>query len=507
LGDELGTSVAISGTTAIVGAHKNGDNGHHSGSAYLIDIITGQESAKLLPSDGAALEFFGFSVAISGTTAIVGAYRDDDNGQWSGSAYLFDIATGQEITKLLPSDGASLDFFGVSVAISGPTALVGAFRNGGTGAVYVFDVNTGQEIAKLLANDGAAGDGFGIAVSISGTTAVVGASHDADNGSDSGSAYVFDITTGTQLFKLLPGDGGQNDIFGASVAISGTTAIVGAWSNDDLGTTSGSAYLFDTTSGQEIAKLLASDGGSGDAFGYSVGISGSTAIIGAPGGSATIGGRAYLFTTTGQEIIQLPAPFNYSSFGRSVAISGTTSIVGGPRYDGIDGMQGESGSAYLCQRSDTFCDSTDGSLASCPCFNPGHPDSGCDSPIPAMQGGGTTGGIRLDVLVHQTTPQNRATMTGTGFPSSNAPTAIAIRADNLHAAPIVLGDGLRCLGSPVVRLAATAAFAGASTHTIGHSSMAGAGRKYYQLWYRSSPVSYCNPVEAFNLSNGLSIVW
>ncbi|MEE9131455.1 MAG: trypsin-like serine protease, partial [Phycisphaerales bacterium] len=162
------------------------------------------------------------------------------------------------------------------------------------------------EIAKLLPNDGAAGDRFGRSVAISGATAIVGAPLDNDNGSDSGSAYLFDTTTGRQLFKLLPNDGAELDHFGSSVAISGATAIVGANNDDDNGTDSGSAYVFVMPPGgwmdmTDTAKLLPNDGAAGDQFGNSVAISGppgeEVAIVGAPfdddNGDAS--GSAYLF--------------------------------------------------------------------------------------------------------------------------------------------------------------------------------------------------------------------
>ena len=283
--DEFGRSVAISGTTAIVGAYLDDDNGSSSGSAYLYDTASSQQIAKLTASDGEASDLFGLSVAISGATAIVGASQDDDNGANSGSAYLFDTASGRQIAKLTASDGAAGDRFGRSVAISGTTAIVGAYldddNGSGSGSAYLFDITTGRQIAKLTASDGAAFDVFGHSVAISGTTAIVGAFQDDDNGSSSGSAYLFDITTGQQIAKLTAPDGAANDNFGLFVAISGTTAIVGARGDDDNGGTSGSAYLFDTTTGQQIAKLTASDGAAGDQFGFSVAISGTTAIVGA----------------------------------------------------------------------------------------------------------------------------------------------------------------------------------------------------------------------------------
>ena len=204
----------------------------------------GDQLAKLQADDGAAKDWFGRSVAINGATAIVGADRHDDNGSSSGSAYLFDISdptNPTQLFKLLADDGAAFDRFGTSVAISGATAIVGAHNdddNGeNSGSAYLFDSNTGQQLFKLLPNDGTESDQFGFSVAISGDIAIVGARRTGFNGPSSGSADLFDSNTGQQLFKLLADGGG----FGGSVAISGATAIVGARTHD----ANGSAYLFD----------------------------------------------------------------------------------------------------------------------------------------------------------------------------------------------------------------------------------------------------------------------
>ncbi|MFT5286749.1 MAG: hypothetical protein ACI8TQ_002921 [Planctomycetota bacterium] len=343
--DFFGYSVAVSGTTAISGAvGKNGT----TGAAYLFDTTTGLQTMKLVANDGFPNDSLGTSVAISGTTAIVGAMFDLDNGANSGSAYLFDTTTGLQLAKLLASDGAAQDTFGHSAAINGTVAIVGAPRNEDVGAAYLYDTTTGLQLAKLQASDGALNDNFGGAVAINGTTAVVGAFADDDNGSASGSVYLFDTTTGLQVAKLLASDGTASDAFGFSVAISGTTLIVGARGNQFGGDT-GAAYLFDTTTGLEIAKLLASDGSAGDEFGNSVAISGTIAIVGAPeeddngGGS----GAAYLFdTTTGLQIAKLQASDGESSdsLGESVGIGGTTAIAGA-LFDEDNGFG--TGSAYL----------------------------------------------------------------------------------------------------------------------------------------------------------------
>ena len=121
----------------------------------------GDQLFKLLPDDGSGGDWFGYSVAISGTTTIVGTYGGDDNGSQSGSAYLFDTTTGQQITKLLPDDGADADQFGLSVAISSATAIVGARHdddNGdNSGSAYLFDAASVSSCPWDFDNDGAVG--------------------------------------------------------------------------------------------------------------------------------------------------------------------------------------------------------------------------------------------------------------------------------------------------------------------------------------------------------------
>ncbi len=350
--DWFGRSVAISGNTAIVGADRDVDAGIFSGSAYLFNATTGSQLAKLTADDAAEGDFFGSSVAISGNTAIVGAVGDDDDGGGgdnSGSAYLFDLTTGNQI-KLTADDAATFDGFGVSVAISGNTAIVGAWfdDDGGSnsGSAYLFNATTGSQIAKLTATDAAAGDVFGFSVAISGNTAIVGAFRDDDGANSSGSAYLFDLTTGNQI-KLTADDAAADDLFGSSVAISGNTAIVGAVRNDDGSNNSGSAYLFDVATGNQLAKLTATDAAEDDEFGRSVAISGDTAIVGAWLDEGTNPGSAYLFDVpTGDQLAKFRSGDVASGdqFGVSVAISGNTAIVGAWLDD--DGGS-NSGSAYL----------------------------------------------------------------------------------------------------------------------------------------------------------------
>lgn len=506
--DEFGRTLAVSGSTAISGCWQDDSAAaSNSGSAYLYDTNTGSQLAHLVASDGSRGDQFGCSVGISGNTAIIGAYYDDDLGFQSGSAYLFDVTTYTEIAKLLPADGSASDVFGYSVAISGTTAIVGApydDDNGGSGSAYLFDTTTGAQIAKLLPSDGAADDNFGFSVAISGNIAVVGAVFADPTDSNSGCAYVFDATTGQELLKLLPDDGAINDEFGVSVAVSGSTAIVGSFHDDDHGSNSGAAYLFDTTSGIQIAKLVADDATSEDRFGRSVGIIGSTAIIGAhrDDENGMEAGSAYLFdTTTGSQISKLlPSdPDLGDRFGRAVAISGDTALVGALRDDD-NGM--DSGSAYVygvpSPTVTTYCFG-DGSGTPCPCGNTGGPGEGCAN--------STGSGATLSISGSSSISADDLVLSTTGLPVGPGLYFQGQNAIN-SGDGIVFGDGLRCAGMDVTRLQVRWSNGGEAETSISIATKGGnsAGlTRRYQHWYRDPNGSPCGAL--FNLSNGYELTW
>jgi hypothetical protein len=355
--DQFGNSVAISGNTAIIGAYRDDDKGGDSGSAYIFENVDGSwnQVQKLTAIDGSNNDCFGYSVAISGNTAIVGAFFDVDNGFNSGSAYIFENVDGSwnQVQKITASDGAEYGYFGGSVAISGNTAIVGA--NGHDlykGSAYIFgkDVDgSWNQVEKLTASDGADLDKFGKSVAISGNTAIVGAYGDDDKGDDSGSAYIFENIDGSwnQVQKITADDGTDFNQFGYSVAISGNTAIVGA---DAYDLYKGSAYIFGKDvdgSWNQVQKLTASDGDHDDYFGHSVAISGNTAIVGVYGDDNK--GSAYIFENVDgswNQVQKITASDGDDSdyFGKSVAISGNTAIVGA-YYD--DDKGDRSGSAYI----------------------------------------------------------------------------------------------------------------------------------------------------------------
>ena len=326
--DDFGLSVAVDGDTVVVGAIGDDDNGSNSGSAYVFTKpaagwTTTSTAAKLTASDGAAGDYFGVSVAVYGDTVVVGAGWDDDKGEDSGSAYVFTkpgagwTTTSSFAAKLTASDGAAGDKFGRSVAVNGNTVVVGArgdSDNGwDAGSAYVFTkpvadwTTTSNFAAKLTASDGEAHDYFGNSVAVDGDTVAVGATYDDDNGSKSGSAYVFTKpaagwTTTSTAAKLTASDGAASDYFGQSVAVDGDTVAVGATYDDDNGSKSGSAYVFTKpaagwTTTSTAAKLTASDGAAIDYFGQSVAVDGDTVLVGAPGygDEGTNSGSAYIY--------------------------------------------------------------------------------------------------------------------------------------------------------------------------------------------------------------------
>jgi hypothetical protein len=329
--DNFGAGVAVEGDTAVVGSYTDDHvTGNDQGSAYVF-IRSGTvwtQAAKLTASDATTDDIFGWSVAISGDTVLIGAYGDDTTaGTTAGSAYVFMKPPGgwtnmTESAKLTPSDAAQTDEFGYTVALSGDTAVVGAVLdniNGGPGGIfdghgsaYVF-VRSGTvwtQQAKLTASDAAGMDNFGVSIAVSGDTVMIGASRaDTPGVANTGGAYVFVKPGGgwvnmTQTAKLLASDIAASDNFGASVSLSGDTAVVGArLDNTATGADAGSAYIFTKPASgwvnmTETVKFTASDGAASDQFGYAVAMSGDRVVIGAAlednaGGSNA--GSAYIF--------------------------------------------------------------------------------------------------------------------------------------------------------------------------------------------------------------------
>lgn len=345
--DAFGFSVSLDRATAVIGA-PNDDN--LIGAAYVFDVVERRQITKLRALDGMPRDSFGGAVSVRDGLALVGAAFDDDPEDFAGSAYLFDARTGEQLLKLRPADSAVWMRFGSSVALGDGVALIGAPGDESfgpyAGSAYLFDTRTGEQRAKLFPDDGGPVDWFGDPVAISGDIAVIGAPGHSADGQPSGHAFLFDLATGRQLRRLIPDDGAFGDAFGWAVAVDGALAIVGAPGDDDMGSASGSVYVFDVASGSQIAKLVASDGEADDRFGHSLALSGSTALVGASGDEVETG-SAYVFEARGgRQVAKLSAPDGeyYDRFGQAVALDGSVALAGiiGNNYWGAD-----PGAAYL----------------------------------------------------------------------------------------------------------------------------------------------------------------
>jgi len=273
-------------------------------------------------TDGVENDRFGMSVAVSGDTALVGVPTNVISLEGTtGSAYVFvrNGSTWRQQAKLTVSDNEQVSQFGRSVALSGNTALVNNY-------VFVRNGTTWSQQAKLTASDGLSGD-----------TALVSSPGDDDKGKDSG-VYVFVRSGGTwfQQAKLIFSDAVAGNLFGlvifslisgsnfSPLALSGDTALVGP-------------YVFVRNAGtwSQQQKLTASDGQAEDLFGWSVALSGDTALVGALGYDSS--GSAYLFRRSGNTWSQqqkLTASDGRAEdlFGLSVALSDNTALVGAPAF-------------------------------------------------------------------------------------------------------------------------------------------------------------------------------
>ncbi|CAL6424935.1 unnamed protein product [Bathycoccus prasinos] len=312
--------------------------------------------ATIYASDAVAGDSFGRGVSLYGDTALIGAWKDDDQGDGSGSVYVFTRSGGtwNEETKIYPLDPSASTYFGTSVSLYDDTALIGrSYDNAkGTraGAVYVFtkvSSTSWTQETKLYASDAATYDHFGTSVSLHKDTALIGALSDDDKGTNAGSVYVFSrtTTTWTQQTKLYASNPSTSSWgnFGVSVSLHGDTAMVGSY-EDDAELNAGAVYVFArsfasdgvTVSWTEETKLYASDGATGNEFGKAISLHGDTALITTRTGAVYIFTRSYgsdgINTASWNEETKIDASANDDT-GSSVSLYGDTALIGATSND------------------------------------------------------------------------------------------------------------------------------------------------------------------------------
>jgi hypothetical protein len=313
INDYFGCDVAIYKKNALFGSYGNDDAGSKAGAAYIysLDSSGWKQRQKLTADNAQSNDYFAYAVDISEKYAIIGAYGDDEKGNMAGAAYIFELQddnTWIQKQKLVDAQGERNDQFGYAVAITENFAIVGAYRdddNGdssGSATIYMRDQGMWTVQAKLLANDGQANDYFGYDVTISGDYAVVGAYRCDDvSRNNVGGAYIYKYERGTWNFqtKLVPIQGTSNDYFGAAVDLVGTRLLVGAYGNDDKGSTSGAAYLYILEGDQwsMLKKYMPGDGIAYDYFAYDIAIGDQGLIMGAYGrdDNGSMAGAVYIY--------------------------------------------------------------------------------------------------------------------------------------------------------------------------------------------------------------------
>ena len=511
----FGDAIDIYNDRILIGAPQDDDNGVSSGACFLFDAGTGVELMKLVATDGSVGDQFGSALDVHGSLAVVGAPYDDDSGVDSGAAYLFNIETGAQMAKLIPSQGVAGDLLGASVALANNRVFVGAPGRdeayADSGAIYVFSALTGFEHSIVLHPTPSVGGRFGEVILAEGSLLVVGCPRDNYSGNDSGAVWFFDASTGGLIGFWLAIDGKGGDELGSSVAISGSLAIAGAPGADTAGSASGAAYLFDWATGAQLKKFSHCDASSADRLGASVALGAGVAIVGLPQ-SDSLGsnsGSARIFdTSTGQDVIELLPSDGAAQdgFGSVLSIEGRLAVVTSPLDD--DAGAG-SGSAYLFSTGvvpnsgEPFCFG-DGSGSACPCAANGAPGEGCLN---------TTGltGAALTGLGNAARTNDTFHLAVDGAPGASV--GVIYRGINQHVAGLgaPVGDGLLCVSGQTARSQVQQAVNGSTVFydfrglPFSFSSYGICMPAHYQYWYRDSS-NTCSGL-GFNFSNAWTVVW
>lgn len=513
--DRVGEAIAVDAGLAVVGTRWDDTQGADAGAAYIFEHTAGSwtQVTKLYASDANAVDQFGSSVAISGNTVVVGTPTSDGVAPNEGAAYVF-VFNGsfwQQQFKLKASDRLDEDRFGSAVGIDGDLIAVGAMGDDDqgdySGSAYIFTRSgtVWSEQAKLLASNGSSHSYFGTSIAVDQDTVLVGA---PGTPYSAGGGYVYVDGGGTwaqQGYLVDPGMSWYED-FGHAVALEGDTAVIGSPFATDNGVDSGSVSVFNRvgTNWSHTQRLLA-----GEQFGElgsSVALEGSVLAAGAPGDhqlGADPLGAVYLFSldggTWGQAGTIQPVDLDpWDEYGAAVALGGDSLIVGIPGSDATAVNAGGAHAYQLVPGPALYCFG-DGVSSPCPCGNVGGEGEGCanSTAVGATLTSFGVPGIASDAL----------TFDATGLvPGQAALLFVGTNTVN-GGVGIFFGDGLRCAGGAIIRLGVKAPDGTGAAHwgpdLISMLGVSPADVRRFQAWYRDPVGSPCG--SDFNLSNGVEV--
>ena len=510
---DFGIAVALSDGFAVMGTPHESTFGFDAGAAYVFQSTPSGwvEIAQLFGEDAGSdeNEEFGDSVAISGHTILISAPGDEG----SGAVFVFDYdgVAWNQTAKL--SETSSGLLFGGAVAIEGDRAMIGVVgENNRTGAAYIFERSGSvwSETARLAALGGVQDDEFGRSVALSGGFALVGA---PGRQADLGAAYVFDSAMGwAQVETLNPSNPKANKRFGFAVGLDGQTAVVGAWGDDTMGSSSGAAYVFEENASTwaEVIQLVPADGHAAQRFGRSIAIGTQTIVVGSPEDNP---GSAYVFREgqngwTHEAKLLASDSSVFDHFGSGVAVAGEVILVGA---HSASGPHGDLGAAYLFQATPFATPYCFG--VTCPCGNDDPVQGGCANSIPGHDS--TPQGALLAACGSASTAEDDLVLTLSHLP----PNKFGLFFMGGGQTQLPFGDGFRCVDTGGVGL-----FRYNPPQNSGSEGLMNLGPGivtrsqsfpmnghidpgetwYFQGWYRD-PMGPCGT--AFNLSNGLAVTF
>ena len=525
--------------------------------AYLLTVLASSsfaqcEGAKLNSPSPDLRTYGGMGVSLEAGRVLFGVPRETSLQANVGSSYYVfcDESGAGPPVPVSPTELEGEDYYGASVSISAGWAAMSAPNDDGggvnSGAAYVFRDELGQWVleCQLAASDAGQGARFGRSLSLEGNTLLVGASGNQANGSAAGKAYIFEYDNGDWMETdiLLPGDIDGGWWFGASVDLSGKVAVIGAPNRAGCVFASGAGYVFEKVDGSwvETARLCGLDAAFADKVGCSIAVSGETVLLGAPHHAAvgSFAGAVYVFEKIGGGWVQsdkLLPPENPAigiTFGRSVALEGDLAVIGA-EYG--DGNEPDSGTAYVFERRpsgwtftrklqapdgaafDLFGISVDLSSGAAIVGAAGDDHSGFEDAGSAWLYDVGLGDTYCAVEPNSTGAPALISAVGTASVTDNelvlAATPLPKQAGLffLGATQLELpfGNGWRCAGGQVVRLAPRLPAAGILREQLDFTSPPLTGlivvgsRWNFQAWYRDPMAGGA----FFNTSNALSVLF